>query len=345
MKWICCILGYLLAAVPMNAQTYSGSYPSTQISNGVLTAKIYLPDAQKGFYRGTRFDWAGVIGSLEYKGHEYYGPFFEQFDPSVSDVVIADPIKAGINSAASGPVEEFVTVPDGPALAYTEAKPGEAFCKIGVGSLRKVDDAPYSSYVNYPILDGGKRSQSSGPDWIEFTQELECGSGYAYTYTKTIRFEKNEPVMTIEHRLVNTGKKAIETQVYDHNFLTIDHQPIGPDVSIRFPFSLVPNRQLKKLGEVRGKQLLFPQQLKGRDIFGANFTGFGNTAEDYEITVENHKTGAGVVIRGDQPLVHVEVWAVRTVVAPEPYIAMKIAIGQEFRWKYTYRFYTNSTAK
>jgi hypothetical protein len=345
MKWIFCILGYLLTALPMKVQTYPGFYPSTLISNGELRAQIYLPDAAKGFYRGTRFDWAGAFASLEYKGHEYYGPFFERFDPAVSDVVIGDPIRAGINSASSGPVEEFVSGPDGTALGYNEAKPGEAFCKIGVGSLQKIDDAPYSSYVNYPILNGGKRSQNSGPDWIEFTQELECGSGYGYTYTKTVRLQKNEPVMTIEHRLVNTGKKAIETQVYDHNFLTIDHQPTGPDVSIRFPFSPLPNSSLQKLAEVRGKQLMFPKDVKGSDTFYADFKGFGNTAQDYEITVENHKTGAGVVIRGDQPLVYVGVWAVRTVVAPEPYIAMNIAVGGEFRWKYAYRFYTNSTAK
>ena len=345
MKWICCILECLLAALPMKAQTYPGSYPSTLIVNGGLQAKVYLPDAAQGFYRGTRFDWAGAFASLEYKGHEYYGPFFERFDPTVSDVVIGDPIKAGINSASSGPVEEFVSGPDGTALGYNEAKAGESFCKIGVGSLRKIDDAPYSSYVIYPILNGGKRSQNGGPDWIEFTQELECGSGYGYTYTKTLRIQKNEPVMTIEHRLVNTGKKAIETQVYDHNFLTIDHQPTGPDVSIRFPFSPVPNSSSEKLAEVRGKQLLFPRDLEGSATFYGDFKGFGNTQQDYEITVENHKTGAGVVIRGDQPLVYVGVWAVRTVVAPEPYIAMKIAVGQEFRWKYTYRFYANPTAK
>jgi hypothetical protein len=345
MKWICCILGCLWTVLPVKGQTYPGSYPSIRISNGGLRAKIYLPDAAKGFYRGTRFDWAGAFASLEYKGHEYYGPFFERFDPAVSDVVIEDPIKAGINSASSGPVEEFVSGPDGTALGYNEAKPGEAFCKIGVGALRKIDDAPYSSYVNYPILNGGKRSQNSGPDWVEFTQELKCGSGYGYTYTKILRLQKNEPVMTIEHRIVNTGKKTIETQVYDHNFLTIDHQPTGPDVSIRFPFAPVPSSSSGKLAEVRGKQLLFPKDLEGSDTFYADFKGFGNTRQDYEFTVENHKTGAGVVIRGDQPLVYVGVWAVRTVVAPEPYIAMKIAVGQEFRWKYSYRFYTNSTAK
>jgi hypothetical protein len=334
-----------LTTLPMKAQTYPGSYPQKEISNGVLRAKVYLPDAQKGFYRGTRFDWAGVIASLQFKGHEYFGPFFEKFSPSVSDVVIGNPIEAGINSAASGPVEEFVSGPDGTALGYQEAKPGDPFCKIGVGSLRKIDNEPYSSYTNYPILNGGKRTQKNGPDWIEFTQKLTCGSGYSYTYTKTIRLEKNEPVMTIQHRLINTGKKAIETQVYDHNFLLIDHQTTGPAISIQFAFSPAPMAALDKLAEVHGKQLLFPKDFKGQDTFYGEFKGFGDSAEDYEITVENQKTGAGIAIRGDQPLVYVGVWAVRTVVAPEPYIQIRVPVGQEFSWKYTYRFYTTALGK
>jgi len=340
MKWMCSILCCSLATL-MNAQTYPGNYPQTEISNGVLRAKIYLPDTEHGFYRGTRFDWAGIIGSLEYKGHEYFGPFFEKFNPSVSDVVIGNPIEAGINSSASGPVEEFVSGPDGTALGYQEAKPGEPFCKIGVGSLRKIDNAPYSSYTNYPILNGGKRAQKSGLDWIEFAQDLICGSGYGYTYTKTIRLEKNESVMTIEHRLINTGKKAIETQVYDHNFLTIDHQATGPAISIQFAFAPVPTAALDKLAEVRGKKLVFPNDLKGSDTFYGEFKGFGRGAEDYNITVENHKTGAGVVVQGDQPLAYLGVWAVRTVVAPEPYIQIKVPVGQEFSWKYTYRLYAS----
>ena len=343
--WVCYILTSLLAAIPMKAQTYPGTYPQTEISNGVLQVKIYLPNAEKGFYRGTRFDWAGVIGSLQYKGHEFFGPFFEKFDPSVQDVVIGNPIEAGIASAASGPVEEFVSGPDGTALGYNEAKPGEAFCKVGVGELRRIDNAPYSSYINYPILNGGNRTLKSGADWTEFTQDLNCGSGYGYTYIKTIRLQKNEPVMTIEDRLINTGKKAIETQVYDHNFMTIDHLPTGPDISITFPFSPKPAGSLDKLVEVRGKQLVFPKNLTGKDTFYGEFKGFEDTASDYEITVKNHKTGAGVVIRGDQPIAYLGVWAVRTVVAPEPYIQIKVPVGQELSWEYTYRFYENSSRK
>ena len=331
-----------MANSSLAAQTYPGTYPQTEISNGILRAKIYLPDAEKGFYRGTRFDWAGIIGSLEYKGHSYFSPFFEKFNPAVADVVIGDPIEAGINSAASGPVEEFVSGPDGTALGYVDAKPGESFCKIGVGLLRKVDSAPYSSYTNYTILDGGKRAVKSGADWIEFTEQIDCGSGYGYIYTKKISFLKDQPVMTIEHRLTNTGKKAMETQVYDHNFLSIDREPTGPAVTITFPFAPKAVDSLGGLAEIRGNQLLFSKNLQGNDTFYSEFRGFGAGASDYELRVENHKTGAGVVVHGDQPLVYVGVWAVRTVVAPEPYIAIKVPAGQDFRWKYTYNFYVGA---
>lgn len=46
----------------------AADFPSTTISNGLIRAKVYLPDAKAGFYRASRFDWSGAIGSLEYKG-------------------------------------------------------------------------------------------------------------------------------------------------------------------------------------------------------------------------------------------------------------------------------------
>jgi len=33
-------------------------------------SRLYLPDVRKGYYRATRFDWSGVVGSLKFKGHE-----------------------------------------------------------------------------------------------------------------------------------------------------------------------------------------------------------------------------------------------------------------------------------
>src|SRR5690625_8028790 len=53
-------------------------FPKAIISNGLIEATLYLPDKQTGYYRATRFDWSGVIGSLEYNGHSYFGQRSEE---------------------------------------------------------------------------------------------------------------------------------------------------------------------------------------------------------------------------------------------------------------------------
>lgn len=51
----------------------SADFPTARISNGLIEAELYLPDAQRGYYQGTRFDWSGVMPRLDYKGHSYFG--------------------------------------------------------------------------------------------------------------------------------------------------------------------------------------------------------------------------------------------------------------------------------
>ena len=53
---------------------------------------------------------------------------------------------------------------------------------------------------------------------VEFSQELTGPSGYAYAYRKTVRLAKDQPRMTLEHSLKNTGRRVIESNVYNHNF-------------------------------------------------------------------------------------------------------------------------------
>ena len=48
-------------------------FPQVVIANKLLKATVYLPDAEKGFYRGTRFDWSGMVAQAEYKGHTFFG--------------------------------------------------------------------------------------------------------------------------------------------------------------------------------------------------------------------------------------------------------------------------------
>jgi hypothetical protein len=329
------IIMVAISVIPMKAQ----SYPQTDLSNGLLRAKVYLPDIKRGYYRGTRFDWSGVIASLDYKGHSYFGPFFQKFNPDLPDIELGEEVVAGANGAASGPVEEFMS-PDGTSLGYLDAKGGDGFCKIGVGILQKPQEPNYSSFQNYKILSSGTWTVRSGGDWIEFVQEVDCGSGYSYVYRKTVRLARNKPEMILEHRLTNTGRKVIETSVYDHNFLVMDQQAPGPDFAVTFPFVPKATANLDGFAEIRGHRLVLLKTLKNDDVFYSPLEGFNGGAKDYKITVENHKTGAGVQISGDQPLAKMVFWSIRTVLAPEAFISMRIEPGRSHKWKYRYRFYT-----
>jgi hypothetical protein len=162
----------------------AADFPQTQISNGQITAKLYLPDAANGYYRSTRFDWSGAVYSLQYKGHEFYGPWYDRIDPKVINWVHQGPeIVSGPCSALMGPVNEFET-----PLGFNEAKAGGTFIKIGVGVLRKVDEGRYNKYQPYDVLDPGKRTVKKQGDSVEFTQELtDAASGYAYVYRKVVR--------------------------------------------------------------------------------------------------------------------------------------------------------------
>ena len=312
--------------------------PQAEISNDIVRAKLYLPNTVNGYYLGTRFDWSGVVGDLEYQGHHYYGPWFNRTDPNVHDFTYeGSDIVAGPASGISGPVEEF-TQP----LGYDEAKPGGTFVKIGVGVLRKPDNAKYDSYRLYELIDSGKWKVKKSGDSVEFTQKiLDAASGYGYVYRKTIKLLQGKPEMVIEHSLKNVGRRPIQSSVYDHNFLVLDGQPPGPGYSITFPFKVTADEHLDKdLADVRGNQIVYLKTLQGKDRVYTTIQGFNDSPDNYRIRIENTKVNAGMVISGDRGLQKMSLWSIRSVLAVEPFIDVSVKPGGELQWTYAYQFYT-----
>jgi hypothetical protein len=313
-------------------------YPEARLEAPKIQATVYLPDASTGFYHGLRFDWAGIIGSLKSGGHEYYGPWFSKLDPSVRDFVFQDgEIAASAASAATGPAEEFQT-----PLGYDSAKPGGTFVKPGVGVLRKTDDAAYSPYTAYQLVDTGKWSVKRSGSSVEITQLLDSPENdYKYIYTKTIRLIPGEARMVIEHTLRNTGGVAIRTKLYDHNFLTLDHAPIGPNITVILPFEIKPvSSPDPQFARIDGKRFVYLKTLVDKDRVTSGLQGFGGNASDYDIRVENRRAGAGVRIRGDHPLDNLSLWSIRSVMAVEPFIQISVDPQREVSWKYTYDYYS-----
>jgi hypothetical protein len=314
--------------------------PTAEISNGQVRARLYLPDAQRGFYRSTRFDWSGVISSLQYKGHEFYAPWFTKTDPAVRDFIYKDAdIVASAQSAMVGPAEEF-SRPQG----YAEAKSGGTFVKIGVGVLRKSDDSGYSAYNTYDLVDPGKWGVNRKTDRVEFVQEVaDPSSGYGYAYRKTVRLTPGKPELTIAHSLRNTGRLPLQTHQYNHNFLVLDRTPTGPDFRIAVPFAIRTARPPNPaVAEIRGNEIVYLKALQGEDRVSLGIQGFGTEAKDYDVRVENVKTGAGFRVTSDRPVANLSLWSIRSVISMEPFVDVTTEPGATTSWTYTYTYFARS---
>jgi hypothetical protein len=192
-----------------------------------------------------------------------------------------------------------------------------------------------SDFRTYEIVDPGKWSVRPSADAVEFTHELP----EVYVYRKTVRLEKDKPVMVLEHSLRNTGQKPIDTNVFNHNFYMLDNQPTGPDVVVKFPFQLGTDAKWNGMAETRGKEIVYLKELtKGQSVFGV-MQGYGNSPSDFDIRVENTKSGAGVRQVGDQPISKLVYWSIGTTACPEVYNHLRIEPGKETTWRIRYEFY------
>ena len=265
-------------------------YPSLNISNEEITMLIYLPDPEKGMYRGTRFDWSGVIGSVEYKGHEYFGYWKDTHDPFFHEDL-------------TGPVEGYIK----PGLGYEEAGPGGSYVRIGVGLIEKPEESEYSFRNFYKLLDPGKWTLDHGEDWISFRHELSTDIGYGYIYDKLIKLKADGFI--IEHKLQNTGDLAIETDQFNHNFFMIDGEPSGKAFSVSFPFPVSTEDDPRGFAEISDHELRLIKDLEAGDSFFLLLEGYSQELSDHQVTVQNHKSGAGVTFSIDKPLHRMAFWA------------------------------------
>jgi hypothetical protein len=312
----------LLAAAPVAAQVPP---PQVLLRNRAATARVYLPDPKHGYYRATRFDWSGQVFSLRTLRHEYFGQWFDRYDPLLHDSIM-------------GPVEEFRT--GSAALGYDEAPAGGEFVRIGVGILRKPGDGPFETFRTYEIVDPGQWRIKRARSWVEFTHTIRPADGYAYEYRKKVRLVRQKPQLEIEHTLINTGSKVIETDQYNHNFFVIDGLPVGPGVRVIFPFELETVRKFQPdFVENRGKTIEFVKEIpEGASAIG-EFRGFSSSPSDYDIRVEHGPAGAGVRIRSSAPLVKLVFWCTRRTFCPEPYVRLAVPPGKRVSWRLTYEFF------
>lgn len=290
-----------------------------EIKNNTLKITLHAPDCEKGYYRGTRFDWAGVFASIEYNGCNYVEEWFEGYSPVRHDAVC-------------GPAEEFSPI------GLDEVAPGEPFLKIGVGMLEKME-GEYDRFKLHKIVNPGVRTEEVTEDSIIQGHVLESEEGFAYEYFKIVRLTGPDS-FSISHRLANTGTRPLKGDVYNHNFFTLGLLQTGPDRQLDFPF--------KPEGDWRAEYsevgftetgIRFARTLnKGESVFTGNLheAGKGMTGSPNAFVLKDAHTCRGVSAECSLPMTKAVFWAYHLIACIEPYIDFNVAPGEMFAFSIDY---------
>ena len=294
-------------------------WPKVELKNGSLSAIIAVPDSTKGFYNGVRFDRSGFLYRVQAGNLRLFGPWKTGFQRGSLDAVTGAAGEFGMESP----------------LGYGEAKPGEAFVKIGVGHLKRLDASAYSFTKKYEIVNPGTWILAQGSSFFEATQELSPLRGWAYRYRKRITLSDPQTI-TITYWLKNTGKKSFSTDYYAHNLLVFNDQPVSA------------GDRMEILADLAGPKLYEPARLAPRTIAfeGPIIPGKGYWMEmplplklknPVLARMTNQASGASVTLSTDASPFKLVFYAHDKALCAEPFVKIDLASGEEMTWTDTYQ--------
>lgn len=321
MRHTLCVV--LLLASWVRAQAPTSQPASTlTLRSGELTAAIHLPDAANGHYRGSRFDWSGMVGELRLGNDS----FWNEWNPS--------PNAQADHDNAVGPAMEFgMNAP----IGYDDAAVGGGFVKIGVGVLERASTKPYFFRENYRVIDPGVwriLPDAAGRE-VTFIHSVRLGE-IAYVYQKRVAVGEDNS-LSIQCRLWNTGSKPFSTIVYAHNFYRLADQGWEPGMQIRF------DRAVQSADDAKPRGLVATIE-KGFSIEGAVKKGGS-------VWLPLKRTDAGLPraysltrdpLRMDVTLdfdpSRVVIYGLPEAVCVEPFKDINLEPGADTQWEYRHQF-------
>jgi hypothetical protein len=287
------------------------------LKNEHLEIQIDLPLEKYNF---SRFDWTGKIVLVKYKNICIAG---------VEKLNDEDNTKIG-----KGFYNEFGI---DTALGYAETKAGEWFHKIGIGLLKK-EDVKYSISNEYAIQPA-TFNVSAKPDEIMISCISPVDNGYSYVLKKVISLVDNG--FFIKYFLKNTGKKTIQTDEYNHNFIAVNNELIGSDYLLKFPFYIKP-AQFEETVNHEGKVEIGEQEITfngtpNEPFFFSNLTGNENVEASWELI--NTKSNIGISETGSFKTSKVNLWGWKHVISPELFFSITVEPDNEIEWSRVYKIF------
>jgi hypothetical protein len=301
------LLPLLLLVVPLPAATVT-------IARGELAMDCALPDPAAV---GTRFDGSSLAPRARWRGRTLFAGYTHLNYPETN--------------TAAGFAEEFDTGERSLPPGWAQARPGEAFLKLGVGALRKEGDG-YLHWRTQPLAARGAWQVEHGPDWYQTSWRSPAVEGRACTLVR--RVELRDDGFTVSHRLANTGSVALASEHYAHHFLCFAGRPVEPGYEIELgwepPAPAVVPAPLHLAGRLVTIGAL-PAKWSPTDGAGIALAGGGS-----ELAVRHRGAGVELRLRCRPAPARLVIYAAPQALCPEPFTPLGAEPGAEVSWSCTY---------
>jgi len=216
------------------------------------------------------------------------------------------------------------------AIGWDDAPVGGVFPKIGVGSLTRTDDGDYSFGADYPNSPASFTSRVV-PNGVSFAVTGQNANGYGYVLNKDITLDGN--ALLVDYTLENTGAKRIYTQEYVHNFVAIDHKPVGKhlvlSLAVEPPLEAVPS-----VMERDGKALHYRYTPEGLYM---KLMEYPNTLVRWELI--DTELGVGIREMGSFPVDYFALYGTGHLISPEVFIGIQLEPGDTTKYQRRYEFF------
>ncbi len=282
------------------------------LENKHLKVEIQEPGS---FYKGARFDWTGFISQITLDGSIHY--------------CVPEQLEAGKGTGGFGFCNEFGI--DKP-IGYDTIEVGDLFPKIGVGLLKKDQDADYDFFKPYEVVPSQVKITKT-ENTITFETTNMSPNDYGVHLLKEVTIVDHR--LIISYTLTNVGKYFIHTNEYSHNFIGLNKKAINEHYQLSMP-------RMKEIDVAVGSIFKFHDKLTWPVTPDSDFYAIIDWEAKkgtYNWEVFHDEIGAGVRELSQFQPSKVALWGHAHVVCPEIFIDIKLKPNETKSWQRIYEFF------
>jgi hypothetical protein len=276
------------------------------LSHGALRVEIDVGTDLHAAEFGPRFDRTAAVTSVTLEGVELLAPW--------------------------GLSDEFGLYGIG-VLGYDTAGPGDAFIKVGVGTLLRDTANSYHFAHAYPVQRLFPVTIEAGAGQLSVRQQADDTLPHRYDYVKTYSVHENN-VLTIRYQLTNVGESAWPFEHYNHHWFRLGGTEVGPLYRASTGFAL-PGNETRFLLEGRSLRLADSLGPGEAAYYGSDLADATREENTFDLSV-----GDETIVRyeGSFPPARFALFANHDGFCPEVFKRTILEPGETASWSATYRF-------